>query len=57
MSADRPILIVDDDEALRETLADQLAVDGEFTAMEAGSISEAEERLAAQGCPLRRGDP
>ena len=34
MSADRPILIVDDDEALRETLADQLAVDGEFTAIE-----------------------
>ena len=48
MSADRPILIVDDDEALRETLADQLAVDGEFTALEAGSISEAEERLAAK---------
>jgi DNA-binding response OmpR family regulator len=48
MSADRPILIVDDDEALRETLADQLAVDGEFTAMEAGSISEAEDRLAAK---------
>ena len=32
MSADRPILIVDDDGVLRETLADQLAVDGEFTA-------------------------
>jgi len=48
MSADRPILIVDDDEALRETLADQLAVDGEFVAMEAGSVSEAEERLAAK---------
>ena len=48
MSADRPILIVDDDEALRETLADQLAVDGEFTAIEAGTISEAEDRLAAK---------
>ena len=32
MSAERPILIVDDDGVLRETLADQLAVDGEFTA-------------------------
>ena len=48
MSAERPILIVDDDDALRETLADQLAVDGEFTATEAGSVVEAEERLAAR---------
>jgi DNA-binding response OmpR family regulator len=48
MSADRPILIVDDDAVLRETLADQLAVDGEFTAVAAASIAEAEERLAAK---------
>ncbi len=48
MSADRPILIVDDDGVLRETLADQLAVDGEFTAVAAASIAEAEERLAAK---------
>ena len=48
MSAERPILIVDDDEVLRETLADQLAVDGEFTAVAAGTISEAEEKLAAK---------
>ena len=46
MSAERPILIVDDDVALRETLAEQLAVDGEFTAVEAGSVAEAETRLA-----------
>ncbi len=66
MSADRPILIVDDDAVLRETLADQLAVDGEFTAVAAASIGEAEERLAAKdarfdavildvGCPTAMG--
>ena len=43
----RPILIVDDDGALRETLAEQLEVDGEFTAHEAASLAEAEARLAA----------
>ena len=32
MAGERPILIVDDDGTLRETLAEQLAVDGEFTA-------------------------
>src|SRR5690242_20129416 len=48
MSAERPILIVDDDGVLRETLADQLAVDGEFAAVAAASIGEAEERLNAK---------
>jgi DNA-binding response OmpR family regulator len=47
MPADRPILIVDDDRALRTTLAEQLAVDGEFTAVEAGTAAEAEDRLGA----------
>jgi len=45
MSAERPILIVDDDSVLRETLADQLAVDGEFTAVAAATIAEAEQKL------------
>jgi DNA-binding response OmpR family regulator len=48
MSAERPILIVDDDDALRDTLADQLEVDGEFTAVSAGSIGEAEQKLTAK---------
>ena len=48
MSAERPVLIVDDDDALRETLVDQLAVDGEFTATEAGSIKSAEAALASK---------
>jgi DNA-binding response OmpR family regulator len=48
MSAERPILIVDDDEVLRETLADQLAHDGEFTAVSAATIAEAEEKLGSK---------
>ena len=48
MSAERPILIVDDDLVLRETLADQLAHDGEFTAIGAGTIGEAEEMLGGK---------
>ena len=43
------ILIVDDDAALCETLVDQLDVDGEFTAIAVGTISEAEEELGATG--------
>jgi DNA-binding response OmpR family regulator len=37
----RRILLVDDDEALRKTLAEQLAVDGEFTCVEAGTAADA----------------
>jgi DNA-binding response OmpR family regulator len=43
MSAERPVLVVDDDDILRETLVDQLAVDGEFVAVEAATIERAEE--------------
>jgi DNA-binding response OmpR family regulator len=42
MAGERPILIVDDDGALREELAAQLQVDGEFTAEEAATLGEAE---------------
>lgn len=49
MSAERPVLIVDDDRALRETLGEQLAVDGEFVAVEAGSVAEADELLSDKG--------
>jgi DNA-binding response OmpR family regulator len=47
MPADRPILIVDDDRALRQTLAEQLSFDGEFTAVEAATAAEAEDMLSA----------
>ena len=45
MAGERPILIVDDDRSLREELAAQLQVDGEFTADEAASVSEAETKI------------
>ena len=48
MSGERPILIVDDDATLRNTLMEQLEVDGEFVASEASTVSEAEGLLAAQ---------
>jgi DNA-binding response OmpR family regulator len=47
MASERPVLIVDDDPALRATLAEQLMVDSEFTAAEAGCIAEADSLLAA----------
>jgi DNA-binding response OmpR family regulator len=49
MAGERSILIVDDDRALRETLAEQLEVDGEFSAEQAGTIEEAEKRLGNGG--------
>jgi DNA-binding response OmpR family regulator len=49
MPGPRPVLIVDDDAGLSSTLAEQLAVDGEFAPVEAGSMAEAEARLTAEG--------
>jgi DNA-binding response OmpR family regulator len=48
MPGEHPILIVDDDCLLRATLAEQLTVDGEFTAAEAGTVAEAEQLLATK---------
>ena len=45
MAGERPILIVDDDPALRATLAEQFDVDGEFTAAEAATAAEAETKI------------
>jgi DNA-binding response OmpR family regulator len=47
MPPPRPILIVEDDAALRSTLAEQLALEDEFTANEAGSAQEAAAKLAS----------
>jgi DNA-binding response OmpR family regulator len=49
MAGERPILIVDDDQALRETLAEQLVVDGEFTPTEAATLAEAEAMIGDRG--------
>lgn len=48
MSGPRPVLVVDDDDALRQTLAEQLAHDGEFAASEAGTAADALARLSAE---------
>jgi DNA-binding response OmpR family regulator len=45
MSSPRPLLIVDDDAALRATLAEQLGLDGEFSPAEADSVAAAEALL------------
>ena len=47
MASERPILIVDDDPDLRQMLAEQLALEGEFAAVGAGTLAEAERLLAA----------
>ena len=46
MPAPRQILIVEDDAALRATMAEQLLLGGEFRADEAESAAEAEAKLA-----------
>lgn len=45
MSVERPVLIVDDDTCLQETLSEQLRTDREFLPELAGSIAEAENRI------------
>jgi DNA-binding response OmpR family regulator len=49
MPALRQILIVEDDAALRATLAEQILAGGEFSADEAESAAEAEAKLASAG--------
>jgi DNA-binding response OmpR family regulator len=53
MSAIRPILIVEDDDAFRQILADQIAVTGIFQATEAASLDEASRHF---GAPMARFD-
>jgi DNA-binding response OmpR family regulator len=47
MVTPRPILIVEDDAALRATLLEQVALDGDFIVDEAASAQEAEAKLSA----------
>jgi len=49
MSGPRPVLIVDDDEALCATLIEQLALEGEFAPESATSVAGAEALLTADG--------
>ena len=48
MAAKRPILIVEDDEALRENLAEHLAEDSGFTVSTAASLEEADAAINAK---------
>jgi DNA-binding response OmpR family regulator len=48
MSSERPILIVDDDDDLRLTLAEQFGVEREFLPVEAATLAEAEEKLSGR---------
>lgn len=48
MTAERPILVVDDDATLRDALLDQLQIDGEFAVAEATTVSEAEALLTSK---------
>ncbi|GAN69045.1 response regulator transcription factor [Acetobacter orleanensis] len=50
MTGARPILVVDDDRILRQTLVEQLQLEGEFTVQEASSLAEAREKLKAPDC-------
>ena len=46
MLATRSVLIIEDDAALRATLAEQLAAEGRFVIAEAASAAEAEAKLS-----------
>ena len=47
MSSARPILIVEDDDALRQVLADQVSSSGIFSSVEAATLDEASRYLGA----------
>lgn len=47
MTGARPILVVDDDQILRQTLVEQLQLDGEFSVHEAASLADARAKLKA----------
>ncbi|WP_137125844.1 response regulator transcription factor [Roseomonas sp. HF4] len=49
MTGPRPVLIVDDDPALSATLAEQLALEGEFATVEAPTLAAADAALMAEG--------
>jgi len=48
MSTERPILIIDDDSALRNILAEQLAEDNEFHPVGVSTLSEADASLGSE---------
>ena len=49
MAGERPILIIDDDDALREALVEQLQIESEFSVEQAGTILEAGQKIGSNG--------
>jgi DNA-binding response OmpR family regulator len=49
MAGERPILVIDDDEALRAALAEQLQLESEFSVEQAASVQEAAEKIGSNG--------
>jgi len=49
MASPRPILIIEDDATVRETLLDQLSIDREFAPAGASSAAEADRQLEKEG--------
>ncbi len=49
MAGERPILIIDDDDALRATLVEQLQIESEFSVEQASSILEAGQKIGGNG--------
>ena len=49
MSGPRPVLIIEDDSALAETLAEQLGHEGDFEPAVSASLADAETRLSGSG--------
>ena len=49
MAGERPILIIDDDDALRATLVEQLQIESEFSVEQASSIQEAGQKIGGNG--------
>ncbi|MBR0677303.1 response regulator transcription factor [Roseomonas alkaliterrae] len=47
MPGPRPVLIIEDDAALAQTLAEQLALEGEFEPVTVGLLADADARLSA----------
>ena len=47
MTGARPILIVDDDQVIRKTLAEQLQLEGEFQVLESATLEEARQTIKA----------
>ncbi len=49
MAGERPILVIDDDDALRATLLEQFQLEAEFSVEQAATLQEAGQKLGSNG--------